>query len=65
VEEGGREGGLAARACGVRVKNVVIMCWSVAALIWGSLLLIVGGFGGGVGGSLFVGPGGFGVSAGC
>ena len=47
VEEGGREGGLVARACRVRVKNVVIVCWSVAALVWGSLLLIVGVSGGG------------------
>jgi hypothetical protein len=59
----GARGG--ARACGVRVKNEVIVGWPVGAFVLGSFLLIVGGLVGGIGGAVVAGVGGFGVVAEC
>jgi hypothetical protein len=47
--------------CGLRVKNEVILCWSVLGVDRGSLLSIMMRLVGGVGGPMFVGTGGFGA----
>ena len=63
--EGGKIGAAAGlgnvRACGVHLKDEVIMGWSVLGIDRGHFLLIVRRFLDGVGVSLFVGTGVFGA----